>query len=152
MRGPWRALVLRWGSSSQCPGAVMQQGACFSTSAPKQHHPCSQGVCSLWCCLLFLPVFSYVLWFITARKCTGVDGYNQADRAFERGKSNSGSFMKKRWLKLPLNCVCTALPRTISGCCLKVPRAVEVRLQEIKQQTIGTYFRRKKHKHIFTRN
>lgn len=103
-------LVPRWGRSRQCPGAVISKEYASLHQLQRRTPPCSRGIRSLWCCLLFLPAFGYMLWFISGRKCTRGDACNQSGRAFERGKSNSGSFMKKRWLS------CVAIK-----CCVHSP-------------------------------
>lgn len=76
-------------------GCHSARSVLLSTSS-KGASPLAHEVFAL--CLLFLPGFGYMLSFLSGRKGTWGDGYNQSDRAFERGKSNSGSFMKKRWL------------------------------------------------------
>lgn len=85
-----------------------------------------------------------MLWFIPGRKCTWGDGCNQSNRASERGKASSGSFMKKRWLSwVAIQLRVHSPAQNYFWFYLSVPRAVEVHLQEITYQTMGTYLSRK---------
>lgn len=96
--------------------------------------------------------FVYVLPFISTKKCAGIDGHSEKCGAFERWKWNSGSFMK-RWLSRDAIHPCVhSSAQNYFWCYLNIPRAVEVHLQEIKYQTIGNYFSRKKHRLLFKRD